>query len=159
MIIPKTKNAWKRLQPSNLRDALRLNKEYARSFSRLTVPAIAELMGESEDTLYKWLSTGRMPVTIVPLYEHICGIDYVTQYLAYRSHKIIIDIPTGKVASEVEISDLQSISAKSMSLLIAHYQTGEDIDRTIEAMTQLLGGVAYHRENIQAQPDLFGSDE
>ncbi|MEW4983107.1 MAG: hypothetical protein AB1Y26_07730 [Cycloclasticus sp.] len=159
MQIPKTQTAWKRLQPSNLRDALRLTKQYARAFKRLTVPAIAELMGETEETLYKWLSTGRMPVTLVPVYEHICGIDYVTQYLAYRNYKLIIDIPTGKAASEVGMAELQKVSAEAMSLLIAHYQDGDNLEKTTETLTQLMGGVAYHRENIQAQPDLFAGEE
>ena len=161
MIIPKTKSSWKRLQPSNLKEALRLNKEYARHFQRLTVPAIAELMNESEDTLYKWLSTGRMPLTAVPSYEHICGIDYVTQYMAYRSHKLIIDIPKGKKATPIEIAALQQIAAQAMTKLITYYNQDkdDDLDSTIAVLTQLIGGVAYHRENIQEQPDIFAGEE
>lgn len=162
MIIPKTKSSWKRLQPSNLKEALRLNKEYARHFHRLTVPAIAELMNVSEDTLYKWLSTGHMPLTAVPAYEHICHIDYVTQYMAYRSHKLIIDIPNGKKAKPIEIAALQQIAAQAMTQLIAHYhdkEEAEDLDKTVEVLTQLIGGVAYHRENIQTQPDIFAGAE
>lgn len=154
MILPKTKAAWKRLQPSNLRDSLRLCKEYARQFNRLTVPGIAELIDETEDTLYKWLSTGKMPATKIPVYEHVCGIDYVTQYLAYRSHKLLIDIPSGVPASEVEISELQSIVADGMALLIRFYKDGDNEEKTIEGLTRIMGGVAFHRENIQHQPEL-----
>lgn len=148
------------MQPTNIREALRLCKEYARQFKRLTVPAIAELMGVSEDTLYKWLSTGGMPSHLLPAYEHICGVDYVTQYMAYRSYKLMIDIPTGKAANEVGLAELQRVSAEAMSLLIKFYQNGEGLEETSAAMTELMKGIAYHRENIQTQPelDLYGDD-
>lgn len=160
MILPKTKAAWKRLQPSNLRESSRYCKEYARTFKRLTVPAIAELMGITEDTLYKWLSTGNMPATMIPVYENVCGIDYITQYLALRSHKLLIDIPIGKKAQPIEISELQSVVAKGMSMLIECYKEGGDVIKTAEALTQIMGGVAFHRENIQRELelDLFGEN-
>ena len=161
MRIPKTKAAWKRLQPSNLKEALRYCKEYARHFNRLTVPAIAEMMGVSDDLLYKWLSTGSVPANLIPMYEHLCGIDYVTQYLAYRSHKLLIDIPTGKAASEIGVAEIQQISANAMSLLIKFYRDGEDLEKTTTALTQLMGGIAFHRVNIHTQPELEfeGEDE
>ncbi|WP_244913020.1 hypothetical protein [Methylophaga nitratireducenticrescens] len=161
MRIPKTKAAWKRLQPSTLREAFRCNKEYAREIKRLTVPAIAELMAVSDDALYKWLSNASMPSNLIPVYEHVCGIDYVTQYFSYRSHKLLIDIPTGKSASEVGVSELQQIAAEAISLLIKFYREGEDLEKTTASLTQLMGGIAYHRVNINTQPELEfeGSDD
>lgn len=154
MRIPKTKAAWKRLQASSLKDAFRLDKEYARQFKRLTVPAIAELIGASEDSLYKWLSNGSMPSNLVPAYENVCGIDYVTQYSAIRNHKLLIEIPTGKQASEIGVLELQEVTAEAMSLLIKFYRSGEDLEKTTAALTNLMGGIAFHRENIQTQPEL-----
>lgn len=142
------------MQPSSLREAFRLCKEYAREFQRLTVPAIAELMGETEDTLYKWLSTGRMPTVLIPAYENVCGIDYVTQYLALRSHKLLIDIPTGKAAGAMEVAELQAAMANGVSQLINYYQDGGDMDAVVTELTRIMGGVAYHRENVQRQPEL-----
>lgn len=161
MRLPKNKADWKRLQPTNLKQALRLCKEYARQFKRLTVPAIAELMGVSEDVLYKWLSTGGIPAHLLPAYEHICGIDYVTQYMAYRSYKLMIDIPTGRAINEVDFVEMQSISADAMSLLLKFYQSGEGLEKTVSALTSLMKGIAYHRENIQSQPelDLYGDND
>lgn len=153
MRIPKTKAAWKRLQPSSLKEALRYCKEYARHFERLTVPAIADLMGTSDDALYKWLSNASMPSNLIGSYERICGVDYVTQYFAYRNHKLLIDIPTGKAASEISVSDLQQVSAEAMALLIKFYKNNEDIEATTQALTQLMGGIAFHRENIRTQPE------
>jgi hypothetical protein len=161
MRIPKSKAAWKRLQPNSIKDALRCNKEYARQFKRLTVPAIAELMAITEDTLYKWLSTGGMPVQMIPMYENVCGIDYVTRYMVYRSHKLMIDIPTGKAAGEVSVAELQQISAEAMTLLIRFYRDGEAPEMVAAALTQLMADVAYHRENVLTQPGLEfdGEDE
>ncbi|MDH5259402.1 MAG: hypothetical protein OEX07_15420 [Gammaproteobacteria bacterium] len=154
MRFPETNAAWKRLQPNNLREASRYCKEYARAFKRLTIPAVAELMGVTEDTLYKWLSTGNMPATMIPVYENVCGIDFITQYLALRSHKLLIDIPIGKKATPIEIGELQSVIAKGMSLLISLYQDGGDANEVAEVLTKIMAGVAYHRENIKRQPEL-----
>ena len=161
MRLPKTKAAWKHIQPTNIREAFRLCKDFARQFKRLTVPAIAELMGVTEDTLYKWLAKGSMPGNMIPAYEHLCGIDYVTQYLALRSHKLIIDIPTGSTANSMEIAELQAVMAKGMSLLVNHYNEGGDVDEVVASLTKMMGGMAYHRENIQRQPELalFAEDE
>lgn len=161
MRVPKTQAAWKRLQPSNLKESLRYCKEHARQFKRLTVPAIAELIGVSDDVLYKWLSNGSIPLNHLPAYEHVCGVDYVTQYQASRHHKLLIDIPVGKAASEIGVAELQQVSAEAMSLLIKFYRDGDNVEKTVEALTQLMGGIAFHRENIQTQPELEfeGGDE
>lgn len=160
MRIPKTKAAWKKLQATNMKEAMRFCKEYARQFNRLTVPAIAELMGESDDTLYKWLSTGRLPAMLIPAYEHICGIDYITQYLAYRSHKLMIEIPAGKTVNELGINELQQISAEAMGLLIKFYREGGDPESVASSLTQVMAGIAYHRENVLTQPSLeFDGDD
>jgi hypothetical protein len=160
MRLPKNKAAWKKLQATSIRHALRLNKEYAREFKRLTVPAIAELMTITDERLYKWLSTGDMPVSFIPAYEHICGIDFVTQYLGIRDDKILIDLPKGKKATDTEIAKLQKLSGLAITQLVSIYEDDEeaDLDKTIATLTQLLQGVAYHRENINTQPELDFED-
>lgn len=154
MKLPKTKSAWKSLQPNNIKDALRLCKEYARQFERLTVPAIAELIGTSEDTLYKWLSTGAMPAYLIPAYENVCGIDYVSRYLVYRNHKLIIDIPTGKKAKQLDTAEFQRVAADAISKLVTFYADHSGLEETTAALTNLISGAAYHRENINTQPEL-----
>jgi len=161
MNIPKTKTAWKRLQPSNIKQAFRFCKEYARHHKRLTVPAIAELMGKSDDLLYKWLSNGEMPTTLIPAYEHICGIDYVTQYLAYRGHKLLIDIPAGGKVSELDSNELQIVLNDAVNRLLHFYQQESGFEETFAALTKAMCGLAYHRKNIQTQQELalFDGDE
>ena len=57
---------WKRFRASSLRDAMRACKDYALERRKLSVSRIAELMGDvTEDSLYGWLSKGRMPVALV----------------------------------------------------------------------------------------------
>lgn len=161
MIIPKTKAAWKRLQPTHIKQAFRYCKEYARQHERLTVPAIAELMGKSDDLLYKWLSNGSMPSHLVAMYERICGIDYVTQYQAYRSHKLLIDIPMGKKPSDVDFNDLQLTVSDALNLLVHFYKEDTGLDGTVEAITKALTGLAFHQKNIvtQHELDLFEGDD
>ena len=47
---------WKRIQPSSLRDALRLCKDHALEKKNYSVERIADLMGITADLLYKWLA-------------------------------------------------------------------------------------------------------
>jgi hypothetical protein len=114
----------------------------------------------TDERLYKWLSTGDMPVSFIPAYEHICGIDFVTQYLGIRDDKILIDLPKGKKATDTEIAKLQKLSGLAITQLVSIYEDDEeaDLDKTIATLTQLLQGVAYHRENINTQPELDFED-
>ena len=73
---------WKRIQPSSLRDALRLCKDHALEKKNYSVERIADLMGITADLLYKWLANGRMPASAIPAYELITGINFVTRWLA-----------------------------------------------------------------------------
>jgi len=62
--IPMTKRNWKRVQPSSLRNALELCKDYAKERHNLSVERIADRMGLSDHwTVYKWIQTGRIPPT------------------------------------------------------------------------------------------------
>ena len=77
---------WKHIQPSSLRHALLLCKEHARDRKNLSVERIAELMGIPDHwTVYKWIQTGRIPATMIPPYESVCGINLITRWFACSS--------------------------------------------------------------------------
>ena len=57
---------WKRERANSMVHALRLCKEFAQDRKRLSVERIADCMGVSHDSLYKWLANGRMPACLVP---------------------------------------------------------------------------------------------
>ncbi|PHS33407.1 MAG: hypothetical protein COA95_00015 [Methylophaga sp.] len=70
-------------------------------------------MGVSEDRFYKCLSNGGMLTNLVPVYEYVYGIDLVTQYLAVRNNKILIEISTGKKVNEISIVELKEVTAEA----------------------------------------------
>ena len=57
----------KRQRANSLVHALRLCKEWAQAKRHLSVERIADRMGTTHDSLYKWLATGRMPAILIPI--------------------------------------------------------------------------------------------
>lgn len=156
MTFPKKRRNWKRVHPTSLREAFRLCKEHAREKRNLSVERIAELMDASPDALYKWLSNASMPSGKIPTYEHICGINLVSQYLAASGGCVVIEIPTGKTANALELNELQAVVTDAMGKLIRFYNGEVGIEETESGLTAVLKGVAWHRENISKseQPEL-----
>lgn len=142
------KRNWKKVRPHSLRQAMELCLEYARERQR-SVDRVADLMGlPSKWTLYKWLENGRLPAVLVRPFEHACGIDFVTQYLAFSDHKLLVEIPSGRCADALEVNELQASFSEAMGLLIRFYQGGAEADATLAALHQVMTGLAYHRENV-----------
>lgn len=147
---------WKRVQPGNLRDALRLCKDYALERKNLSVERIADLMGITVDVLYKWLSNGRMPAQLIPSYEHICGIDFVTRWLAASAGRLLIDIPTGRDANAADMQLLQELLNTAVGQLLQFYSGKSQAQDTLAGIQNAMEGLAWHRSNVQKhlQPEL-----
>ncbi|MAL00853.1 MAG: hypothetical protein CL536_01690 [Alcaligenaceae bacterium] len=153
---------WKRVRPNSLLDAFRLAKDYARERRQLSVERIAELMATSPDSLYKWLGTGRMPAVMIPVYENVCGVHFVSGWLAASSGKIVIDMPAGKTPSTESVQELQERLHKAVGELMLFYKDDAAIEPTLAATQAGLEGLAWHHLNIQQQatPQLdFGVDD
>ncbi len=155
--IPMSRRNWKRLQPSSLRHALELCKDYAKEKHNLSVERIAERMGLADHwTLYKWIQNGRMPICLVRAYEAVCGINYATRWLAASGGYLLIDMPTGRNASAEDIQVLQQTLNDAVGLLLQfHAGKGQEAD-TLAALQQGLEGLAWHHRNIERhlQPEL-----
>lgn len=141
---------WKTTQPNSLTSALRLCKDYAIERKRLSVERIADLMGVTHDSLYKWLSTGRMPAMLIPAYEHACGSQFVTRWLAASSGKLVIDIPTGKGATSEDMQALQTSLHEAVGRLMSFYQGNTDSEATLAAIQTAMEGLASHRQNVKS---------
>lgn len=152
---------WKTIQPLSLTHALRLCKDYAIERKRLSVERIADLMGVTHDSLYKWLSTGRMPAILIPAYEHACGIQFITRWLASSSGKLVIDMPTGHAASDEDIQWLHLNFSEATSRLISFYQGLNDAPTTLAALQTILEDLVGHRENVlqYSNPQLKGIND
>ena len=96
----------KRQRANSLVHALRLCKEWAQAKRHLSVERIADRMGTTHDSLYKWLATGRMPAILIPAYELACGCHYVSEWLAASADRLVVDMPTGRKAEGTELLDM-----------------------------------------------------
>ena len=154
---------WKRAQPATLRDALAQTKEYAREAKNLGVERIAELMGlEDHWALYKWIQTGRFPLVLLPAYEHVCGIDLATRWLAASRRKLLVDMPIGKGAEQGDLVQLGADFQHAVALLHDFYQSNgsADAEPVLAALREHLQAVAHHHFNVSgfSDPQLdFGS--
>lgn len=161
----KQRRNWKRVRASSLREAMELCIEYAREIRHLSVEQVSDLMGEaSKWTLYKWIESASIPARKIRPFEHACSCTYVTDFLGASAHKLVIDIPKGKRASDMDIVELQSRLSDAVGSLIRFYQGGADAEQTEAAITGVMADLAFHRENVKrsAQPELGfdgGGDE
>ncbi len=152
---------WKRVQPNSLRDALRLCKDHALEKKRYTVESISDLMSITPDVLYKWLSNGRMPANHIHAYEHICGINLVTRWLAASTGHLMIPAPTGRNASAQDMQTLQEVLHAAAGQLLQFYSGKAEADAVLSAIQQGMEGLAWHKGNIKKhlQPEFEFNQE
>lgn len=103
-----TRRNWKLVRPNSAIDALRLCKEYAQEKKNLSIERIADRMGVTHDSLYKWLSAGRLPFILLPAFEHACGCHFASEWAAASAGKVVISIPTGRNVAQGDLVELNS---------------------------------------------------
>lgn len=141
---------WKRERATSATHAMRLCKEFAQERRQLSVERIADRMGATHDSLYKWLATGRMPLIVIPAYELVCGVNFVSVWLASTGGKLVIDMPTGRKAGAADVMELNTSCAKALPLLTAFYAdpATTDVDATLAALREHLELAAFHHRNV-----------
>ena len=149
---------WKRMRANSLVHALRLCKEFAQERHNLSVERIADRMGVTHDSLYKWLGTGRMPAILVPAYELACGCHYVTDWYGASAGRLVVPMPTGRAVGEADLLAVNSSCATALDLLKAFYADPASADpkATSDALYAHLQQVAFHHHNVAryAAPEL-----
>jgi len=149
---------WKRYQPPTLRDALQGDKDFALERHNLSIERIAERMGEVDHwSLYKWIANGRMPLVLLPAYEHACGIGLVKRWMAASDNKLLVDMPIGRKATGGDMVEINSGFASALQLLTDFYATnGSNPAETLDALRLHLEQMAYHQQNVAqfATPEL-----
>jgi len=148
---------WKRVRPNSLVEALRLCKEFAQERANLSVERIADRMGVTHDSLYKWLATGRLPAILIPAYELACGCHFASDWLAASAGRMVIELPTGRRAGQTDMVELNSGFAAALQLLTDFYANpGSDPAETVIALSSHMEQVAWHRANVarHAEPEL-----
>ena len=153
---------WKRVQPRDLRDAMDLCVEYAKAKHNRSVDSVAELMGEvNKWTLYKWMQEASLPLRLVKPFEHACGIDYVSRWLAMSGNKLVIDIPKGRKGGPQDIQALQAATHDAIGVLMKFYEDKTNAEDTLAALQTALERMAWHKGNVEKyrQPELPFDDE
>ena len=153
-----TRRNWKRVHPTSTIEALRLCKEFAQEKKNLSVERIADRMGATHDSLYKWLATGRLPLISLPAFELACGCHFCSEFLATTAGKLLVDIPTGASGNTADMVELNTGFAEALQLLTNFYANPAKTDptETLAALTRHLQQVAYHQANVvqHATPEL-----
>lgn len=155
-----TRRYWKRIQPTSLRHALELCKDHAREELNRSVERIADEMGQADHwALYKWIQSGRIPANLIRAYEAACGANYVTQWIAASSGKMLVDMPSGRRLFDVDVVELHNGFGKALQMLTDFYAGKAKPEDAIQALTAHLSDVAWHKENVArfSEPELdFG---
>ncbi|MEW6314745.1 MAG: hypothetical protein AB1513_12035 [Pseudomonadota bacterium] len=124
--------------------------QFAKTKHNRSVDQIADLMGLTNKwSIYKWIENGNLPSRLIRPFEHACGCDFITRYLAHSAHKLLIDIPTGRPAKDTDLIKAHDGFSTSMKLLMAFYQGQAGAEETIGALTSLMEDVAWHRGNVE----------
>lgn len=161
MAFPNRIQNWNKYQPKDLKDAFRACKDFAKQKKNYSVERIAELMGATPESLYKWMADGRMPAAMIPVFEHVTGAHFVTEYLAGGAGRLVIKIPAGHPVDAEAIAGLQGILAEAMTDLIRCYAGKASVEQTRQELTGTLQSLAWHRENVSKlqQPEFdLGED-
>lgn len=151
------RRSWKSAQPSSIRQALEWSLEFARERHNLSCERIAERMGLANHwVLYKWAAEGRMPAVSIPAFEHVCGINLVSRWLAATGGKLLIDLPTGRHVAAPDVQQLQAVLHDATGALLAFYAGTTDAAATLAAIQAGLEQLAWHRGNVlqHAHPQL-----
>lgn len=78
--------------PTSLNHAFKLCIQHAKDHRKLSVLNISQKMNVTADLLYKWISTGNMPIQKVVIFESVCGANFVTQWQANVSGLIAMPV-------------------------------------------------------------------
>lgn len=150
---------WKPNQrPTSAAHGTRLCLQYANVKLNRSVERVADMSGVTHDSLYKWQASGRMPLIVIPAFEHACGCNYVSEWLAASSGKVAISIPTGRAVKQGDLVELNTGFGAALQLLADLYNTPQkaDVSGTLDALTRHLQQVAWHHANVGqfATPEL-----
>lgn len=152
-----TRRNWRTVNPRSLREAIELCKDYALEKNRRTVEQIAELAGEeSQWTVYGWLRDGSIPGKKIKTFQHACGCDFITRWLAHSSGMLLIPMPHGRPVEVDDAHRLQVTLNAAVAALLGFATGAMDADQVGSEITSAMEALAWHRENASRshQPEL-----
>lgn len=151
-----TSRTWKH-PPQSLQEAMEACLEHALKKHRRSLDHVAADMGlPNKWNLYKWVESGRMPAVLIRPFEAACRADCVTRFLAHAAHRLIIDIPTGKLPAASDLPAVQAATHDALGALIGFASGKVAATEVMDSVTAAMEQLAWHRENAAraAQPEL-----
>jgi len=142
--------------PTSLRAAFEADKAHALRRHRLNVERLAELLGTTPATLYKWLETDSMPIRALIAWQHLTGSNHVVRYLASREAAVVIQIPTGRTPDADDVHALQATLNGAVGALLDFIAGKADREQCMGKLSTGLESLAWHRANVEkaGQPEL-----
>lgn len=147
---------WSRWRPTSLQEAVEGCLRYAQDRHRLSVERLADLVGESKWTIYKWVESGSIPARKIAGFEAHCRCCFITFYLAASARRMLVEIPTGRIAQTQDVQKLQQTCHEAIGSLMAFAAGRVDRDTTISALTVAIEQLAAERAHVETtnQPEL-----
>ena len=136
---------WKKLYPRSLNHALQMCKELAGQ-KRMNVERMADQLGCTPDTLYKWLAEARMPLNQLIRFESVSGAPLVTQYLANSHGYLLVPMPAGKKADQLEMSELTIFTNEVLIALAKCYEGEAEPEATSDKLMHLIEELAFQEK-------------
>ncbi|MEW5833630.1 MAG: hypothetical protein AB1832_01080 [Pseudomonadota bacterium] len=151
-----TRRNWKHWRPTSLQEAVEGCVLYAQDKAHASVERIADLVGESRWTVYKWMQKGSIPAVKIAGFEHACGCAYVTEYLATSARKLVVDLPTGRLPTGSDVHALQAACNDAVGALLRFAEGKTTAADTADLLTAAMTRLAHERAQVErhAQPEL-----
>ncbi|URX63273.1 hypothetical protein KR767_04170 [Luteibacter anthropi] len=139
-----------------MQEAVEACVAFAQEKHRLSVERIADLVGETKWTVYKWMEQGSVPARKIAGLEHACGRAFITQYLATSARKLLVDLPTGRMPTQSDIHAVQQACNTAIGALLAFAQGDATATDTADHLTAAMSLLAHERAQVQRhdQPEL-----
>lgn len=156
-LVPSRSRFWKYRVPASLKTALDECLSFATEAHNRSVDRVAELMGlDSKWVLYKWIGETRMPINMLAPFEHACGIDLVSRYMAAATGKLVIPLACGKTSTAADINHLQSDATDAIRALLEFYAGRGTAEATQAAILTAMQDLGWHHANVgkHNQPEL-----
>lgn len=147
---------WSRWHPTSLQEAVEGCVHFAQDKHRLSVDRLADLVGTTRWTIYKWIESGSIPAKTIAGFEAHCHCHYITAYLASSARRVLIELPTGRGASQRDIHETQTACTSAVGLLLNFASGKAEKQETIDALTVAIERLATERAHVQMhdQPEL-----
>lgn len=144
----KSRKNWNKIVPNSPVHALQLCKEFAVDKHQMSIERIADRMGTTRESLYKYISNGTMHASMLIAFEQACGKAYMTQYSAHSQGFLLVEAPSGKRAKTKDVIELQALMVQVAGLILRAFDGTADIGETVALIKKLMEDLAYQERNL-----------